>query len=589
MRFMNPGWLWLLLALPAIHLLLFLDENSRKKRLARFAKEAMWRSIVPEINHAARKRKGLVWLFTVAFALIALSRPQWGAHEEISKLNGLDVIFALDVSSSMDVEDVVPSRLKKAKHIIRSITERLSGDRVGLVAFAASSFVASPLTTDLSYFLDTMELTTPTTVKNQGTDLGLGLETARKALERAAEEASIGENNTQSSRIVILLSDGEDHEGGVTEAIKQYKQNGIRLYVFGVGTEKGGPVPIRDEAGSLRGYKRDRSGQPVVSSFKPSDLEKIAESAGGRYWNITANEAEVEDLAVEMNLMNRSEYAERRYLVREDRFQYPLAVAVLLLILEIGMPVRKVLIMLLLIYGTFINVAIAASPLNSLKAYSENGKGLGAYKDGKLDDAKKHFKDARTAAPESHELEFNEGIIKLHEGDLDEAARAFDRAAQNPGLAGKSKYNLGVTLGKKGDIHGAVKAYLESIDHARLNKDENLEADARKNMELLIQKRQQEQKNQQENKQDNKPDDKQKDDDQKNNQKNNGDQQDQKQKNEQQRYKETPRQEKKIFKSEKMSDQDAERVFAELKNRERELQMKLKKQHGNQQENGKNW
>jgi Ca-activated chloride channel family protein len=602
-KFASPAWLWVLAFLPIVYFLLTWDERRRKRQFGLFADPSVWSRVAPEADWGARLRKVRYWTLAMGFALLAMARPQWGSHEEVAKVSGLDIMVVLDVSNSMETEDVVPNRLKKAKHLVKSIAERLKGDRMGAVAFAGSAFLACPLTTDLDYLVDTVTILNPKMVTNQGTDIGIGLDTARRALERGAEA---GEAVVPGSKSILLISDGEDHENGAVEAAGQLKKDGIKLFVVGVGTEKGGPIPVRDEGGTLMGYKRDRSNQPIVSSFRPDALTEVAGAAGGKYWNATVSEGEIEAILQEIGALNRSDYAERRYLVYEDRFQVPLLIAVLLMLLQISTPARRLTVSerqtqlgqfgktavtpIMLLLGFWATAAHAdARKQPPLDVYLENEQGLKAYRDGKIEEAKKDFGTAQAKDPSIPELQYNRGAVQLQEGDLDGSIEAFAQAVQAaktaPGgadekLAGRSFFNLGSALSKKGDVNKAVQSYLGAIASAQATGDQELENDARKNIELLVQQQQQQKQKQQQDKKDQEQKDKKDQQDQKNDQSQQGSQGQNKkdqEKEQQSKYKDEPR---KKFKSEKLSPEDADRVMAELAGKERELEMKLKQQHG---------
>ena len=331
MKFYAPHWLWGLLFLPVLFALLFWDEKKRKQSFSLFAEKKLWPLIAPELAPQARLKKGFLILSALGLCLVALSRPQVGTHEETVHVSGLDILVVLDVSNSMDAQDVVPSRLEKAKHLVRSLAQRLEGDRMGLVAFASSAYVACPLTTDLDYFLETLQMMGPRLIQNQGTDVGTGLTTAFKAMERGAEEEPTHANEVPS-HVIILISDGEDHEEQAIQAASILKDKGTRLFVLGVGTEKGGPIPLRDENGVSRGFKKGGAGQPILSSFHPDFLKKVAATAGGKYWDVTPGESEVQSLYQELAGLNRGDYAERKFIVYEERYQIPLFLAFLILV-----------------------------------------------------------------------------------------------------------------------------------------------------------------------------------------------------------------------------------------------------------------
>jgi len=398
-----------------------------------------------------------------------------------------------------------------------------------------------------------------------------------------------------------------------------------------VGTQKGGPIPVRDDAGQLHGYKRDRSGKSVISTFKPEVLTELAAAAGGKYWNVTVSEGEVDEILQEMGGLNRSDYAERRFLVYEDRFQFPLAIAVLLLLIEFSIPMRKkARLGLRPIPSALIGAVLLTSPqvwAVPADVYFENKKGLESYQNGKLEEAQQSFGSAQARDPSLPELKFNQGVVQMEKGDFEGAVQGFSGAAQgamerkDSDLAGKSFYNLGGALSKKGDIEGALGSYLNAIEAAKSSKDLVLEKDARKNLELLVQQREK-QKQKQKQKQDQEkqdaqegqnkdqqqqPDDQQKQDSKNQDQQN--DQQSQDQKKQDQDKKDPGKDQKgqndegteekkdqnqssrgkKEFKSQKLSKEDADRVMAELSSRERELQNRLKKQRGNPRGQEKDW
>jgi Ca-activated chloride channel family protein len=636
MKFLEPRWLMGLIVLPIFYLLIFLDEDRRKKRFARFADPALWKFLSPELNFRLRFRKSMISLMAFLFGILALARPQWGSHEEVVKVSGLDVILVLDVSNSMFTEDVVPSRLQKMKHWVRNLLPTLEGDRVGVVAFAASTAVVCPLTSDLAYVWDTVQLLDPKMMKNQGTDIGLALQTATQAMERGAEEVVAHSQAPVASRVVLLVSDGEDHEKEALAEADRLKERGIKFFVFGVGTDKGGPIPIRDDLGNTQGFKRDRKGEPIVSVFQSGYLAALASRGGGKYWSTTAEETEIKQLMSDLGGLVRGDYSERRFLVYEDRFQIPLFIAVVLIIFEISIPVRNLLSLFLPIL-LWVNLGTAQAdgtfrgPI-PLESYLETQRGIRAYSQGNLEEAQRSFGSAQALDPSRPELEFNQGVLQFRQGELDRAIESFKNSAQlaektnQQVLQGKSLYNLGNAYSKKGEGREAIRAYSDAVQSAIQTQDTRLEQEARKNLQLVLdqlKKREQTKKDQEKQPkpdQQNQPDQKQ--NDQKQNEQKSSDQkkQDQKQssqkdqKGEDQKQKEDagqkekgqnesrqgaegdkkyqqtePWKKKDDFKSQKMTSEDADRVLSELKSRERELQEKLQKKNGNQQNQAKDW
>jgi Ca-activated chloride channel homolog len=602
MKFIAPYWLWGLAVLPLLYWFLALNEKRRQNQFALFAHQKIWSFIAPEMDLNSRIRKARVWLVAMGLAFIALARPQLGSHEEKVTVTGMDIMLALDISNSMETEDVVPSRLKRARHSIRTLASHLEGDRVGLVAFAASTYVACPLTTDLNYLLETIQLISPKMIPTQGTNIGLGLSTALKALERGGEESVGGKSSEGSSHAIILLSDGEDHEDEAFEVAEKIKESGIKFFVIGIGTEKGGPIPIRDDLGNSLGFKKDQKGQPVVSKFHSEFLSKLAAKGGGSYWNSTPDESEISELVEKLGLLNRSEYAERKFRVYEERFQIPLALALILLFLEVSLPVRKLLIALLFLSVPFIQRAQADNFIRNsapLETYLENRKGIEAYQEGRIEEAEKSFGAAQARDPSRPELEFNQGIIQLEQGEVDRAIENFKSSAQlaqekqNHLLFGKSLYNLGKAFTKKGDLKEAVESYLGAIQSAQRTQDQKLEDDSRKNLELLVDevKKQQQQKKQEQEQQEQEQQQQQQQDQQ------GGNQDNQKsppknakdQKGPEKRSVREVKQKKQKFQSKKMSSEDADRVMSELTARERELYERLQRQNGKPGNSSKDW
>ena len=520
MKFLSPWWLWGLLILPLFYLGMVLDERRRKRQFGQFIQTELWPLIVPELSPRYRVYKARFLILGFASLLIALAQPQYGTHEEVVEMTGLDVMLVLDISNSMNVEDLVPSRLKAAKHFTRTLIDQLEGDRVGLVAFAGSSYVACPLTADLTYLTNTIQIMGPRIIQKQGTDIGAGLETALKALERGGQDSAKPEGNNVPSHVIILISDGEDHEGGAVAAAALAKTSGVRLYVVGVGTEKGGPIPLYDDKGNLLTYKKDRKGQPIVSTFSPNSLSQIADAAGGRYWSITPGEREAEELIQDLKGLNRTDYGERKFLVYEERFQIPLALAILFFLLEMSVMARRVLPLMLvgLITSSWVPPVRAEGPTAPLGSYLENQKGLEAFKEGNIEEAQKSFGAAQARDPSRPELQFNQGIVQFQQGDVDHAIEAFRNSARsaqkstNQDLYGKSLYNLGNAFAKKGDAKEAIQSYLGAIQSAREQKNQRLEDESRKNLELLLkQLKKQEEKKQSDQSKDNKEQEKNQD------------------------------------------------------------------------------
>lgn len=597
MKFAHAQWLWGILAvLLGLIVVLWQGQRAQRRRFAKLIGPDLWSSVAPELDWQRPSRKARWLAAAAALALVALARPQMGSREETAKSAGLDVMIALDVSNSMLVEDIVPDRLRKAKHVIRTITERFAGDRIGLIAFAGSAYVASPLTTDLDYVREITDVQAPSSVTNQGTDLKAALETARKSIERGAENFSPSSDQVMPSKLVILISDGEDHEAGALEEAKALAALGANVYALGVGTARGGPIPVRDDQGNNQGFKRDRKGEAVLSTFKPDALKAIADAGGGRYWDVTDAESEIDELVAATQGLARGEFAERRYVVYEERFYVPLAMALVCLIVWLTLSRTRPGVVVGLLLATSLATPAQALPL---EAYLQNERGIQAFSDGKADAAGQHFGAAQALEPQSALFDFNQGAVAAKKGDTEGALRYWSRAAQsadqqaNPRLSGQALFNMGEVLAKENKYEEAALSYAAAIEQAQRAQDAALEQSTRKNLELLRQQEQQQKQKQQQEQQKQDQQQQQQDQQQQEQQQKQEQQKQQDAKKDEQSKQERPQQfqqpKKQPFKSQKLSPEDAERVLNEMQSREKTLQGKMNKKKGNPRSAGKDW
>ncbi len=336
MRFLRPELLWLLLALPPVGLLGFALARRRRRALARFAggSDRLDR-FLGEVGAHRRALKGLLLLVAAAFGVLAAARPQWGSRLESVEGRGVDVVVVLDTSLSMACADVAPDRLAVAKYVASNVLEKLAGNRIGLVTFAGRATLSCPLTPDVEavrLFLDATELDS---VPVPGTALADALDAAIRAF--GAQPGASGDR----SRAVLLLSDGEDHEAGTDEALERLHAVGAVLYAVGVGTREGGPIPVSDAAGADAGYKKDAGGNIVTTRLDEDLLERIAVKSGGRYWQATPSGLEIDDVVAAVSELDTSEYGKVLRTRYEERYQIPLALALIALAAESLIPDRR--------------------------------------------------------------------------------------------------------------------------------------------------------------------------------------------------------------------------------------------------------
>lgn len=325
-----PQLLPLFWLIPVLVLLGIYAGWARRRRLRKWADAALWTRLAPRRSGVLRGLRTALILAAAALALGAAVRPQVGARLVQVERKGIDALVILDVSLSMDATDVAPSRLERSKQEVRELMDGLRGDRVGIVIFSGNAFLLCPLTLDVAAANIFLDAVTVDVLPDPGTNLAAALDAAGRAFE--TEEPSTG------ARMVVLFTDGEGHEGDVQEAAKRLADAGIPILSVGVGTPGGEPIPIRDEKGRLTGYKKDRSGNVVLSRLDEGTLREIADMTGGEYFPATIQGHEVDSMLDYVNKLERGELggAVRRRV--EERFQIPAAVAAIFLLLALMVP-----------------------------------------------------------------------------------------------------------------------------------------------------------------------------------------------------------------------------------------------------------
>jgi Ca-activated chloride channel homolog len=330
-RFADDVWLWALVLVPLLAVLHLAASARRRKSLAAIGDPALVEKLTANVSLAARRWKTSLALGAVALLALALARPQFGTRVETVVSRGQDIVVAVDLSQSMLAEDVVPSRLERARLSILRLIQRLDGDRIGLVAFAADAFVQSPLTIDYSaagMFLDAMH---PDLISVQGTDLGAALRVSLDALEKGGREAGV----------VLIVTDGEDHEEDFESQLARAAEMGVRVHVVGVGTTEGVPIPVFDPQGRRTGFLRDEEGAVVTTRLGDQTLRTVAERTGARYVRAGAGGSALDDLFEELAGGEGEAIEGRRVTLFEEQFQIFLGLALALLVAEWLLPERR--------------------------------------------------------------------------------------------------------------------------------------------------------------------------------------------------------------------------------------------------------
>lgn len=324
MKWGAPELLFLLgLLLPAAWLVFFLLRR-RERRLARLVESAQWALLAPDRNPRRVRTRHLAWLGAMGLLLAALARPQWGTRWEEVRRRGLDVLVVLDTSRSMLAEDIKPNRLQQAQWGIRDLLRRLRGDRAGLVAFAGSSFLQCPLTIDYPAFLMTLDDVYVGLIPRGGTAIAQALRTAMDSFEE----------DSGSDRAIVLITDGEDHEGDPLALLPELKKKNIRVFAVGVGTLEGDLIPARDGGGQSV-FLKDRENRVVKSSLNEDLLARLAVATGGMYVRSTPEDFGLDRIYEKgLSELRRDEHEGRMVRRHEDRFPWALGGAFILLACE---------------------------------------------------------------------------------------------------------------------------------------------------------------------------------------------------------------------------------------------------------------
>ncbi len=323
-------YFWLLLGIPIL-VVLFLGVLLWKKTTQKkFADVQLLKKLSPDQSIF----KSILKIFVISLALgcliVALVNPKIGTKLETVKREGVDVVFAVDVSKSMLAEDIAPNRIEKSKQLITQIINNLASDRIGIIAYAASAFPQLPITTDYAsgkMFLQSMNTDM---LSSQGTAIYEAIELAKTYYN----------DEEQTNRVLFIVSDGEDHQGNVKAIAEEASEEGIKIFTIGVGSEKGAPIPIKRN-GIIERYKKDSQGATVITKLNPTTLQEIANEANGTYIDGRNTNKVVEEVTTILQNMDKKEFEAKQFADFKDQFQWFLGAGLLLLFLDIFFLDRK--------------------------------------------------------------------------------------------------------------------------------------------------------------------------------------------------------------------------------------------------------
>jgi Ca-activated chloride channel family protein len=302
----------------------------KKRTQKKFSNPELLEKIAPNTSTFKNTLKLVILILGISFLVISLVNPKMGSKLKTVKREGVDVVFALDVSKSMLAEDIAPNRLEKAKQIISKIIEKLGSDRVGVIIYAGNSYPLLPITTDHAAANMFLQNANPDMVSSQGTAINEALELAQTYYN----------NDEQTNRFLIIISDGEDHQQETKQMAQNLSNDGVKIYTVGVGTEKGGPIPMRLN-GAMIGYKKDRKGETVITKRQPDVLAEIADVANGRFIDGNITEEPVKQLSEIIANAQKNEFETKQFSDYKDQFQWFLGIAIVFLLLDIFLLDKK--------------------------------------------------------------------------------------------------------------------------------------------------------------------------------------------------------------------------------------------------------
>lgn len=315
--------LYLLILLPVLVGIYLLNWFWKAKKRKQFADNHLFENLAPEVSVFKNVLKFSLLIGALVLIIIALVNPKMGTKVKDIKRQGIDIVFAVDVSKSMLAEDVAPNRLEKTKQIVNQIINQLGTDRIGIIGYAGSAYPVLPITTDYSVAKMYLQNMNTSMVSSQGT-----------ALNDAIKLATTYFDDPETSKLIILISDGEDHSEGAEETAEEAKDKGIKIITIGVGTTNGGPIPLRKN-GTIEGYKKDKAGETVVTKLYPETLENIAKKTNGGYIYGGNTKEVLEKLKNAMDNIEKTDFETQQIAEFQSQYQWFLALAFLLLFIDV--------------------------------------------------------------------------------------------------------------------------------------------------------------------------------------------------------------------------------------------------------------
>ena len=585
-RFENPQWLYgLLVFLPLLAAVVFVIRRKRR-RFARLGDPQLLLAMSPDYSVGKQYVKYLLLLLAGICLVLALANPQMGTTVKKAERKGVDLMVALDISNSMNCEDIQPSRLMRAKQALIRLLDRLGNDRIGMVVFAGDAFLQLPLTSDYGAAkLFISEISTDD-ISTQGTSIGAAIDLCMQSFEKE-------ERDNAHNKAIIVISDGEDHEAAALSAAQRAAKAGVAVHTIGMGLPQGGPIPVYAN-GRIVDYKKDRSGKTVITKLNEDMLRQIAAEGKGSYVGANNTSAGIGKVFDEINRLDKTLLEQRDISDYESRYQWPLWAAIVCLLLDVviftkqhrrlnrkhifGMKNANKTMAALLV------TALCTGGLHAQTIVPLTHQGNRLYEQEDHPAAEEMYRKGLTLDSTNSRLLYNLGNTQYKQGLYPQAAEQYAKVLQSPHLSPKERAQAAHNLG---NAYMQTQAYSEAVDaYKQALRQRPDDADTKYNLayaqKLLQQQQQQQQSNQNQNQ------DKQQDQQDQQNQQDQQQNQDQQNQNQQGQQNQqdggeqagdqpSDRQQGRESQEDRRKKNDAEKLLQALENQEKKTLDKVKK------------
>lgn len=563
-RFEDPIYLYALVLIPLLAVIRLWMVSRQKKRLRKFGDRDLVRQLMPDVSRFRPLVKFVLLLTALALIILMIARPQFGTKINREKRTGIETIIAMDISNSMLAEDVTPSRLDRSKMMVENLVDHFTNDKIGLIVFAGDAFIQLPITSDYVSAKMFLSSITPSMIATQGTDIAKAITMSTNSF---TQQEGVG-------KAIIVITDGEDHEGGALEAAKEAQNKGMRVYVLGVGSPKGAPIPTGNGD-----YMKDNMGQTVMTGLNEEMCRQIAQAGGGAYIHVENNSNAQDQLDHELDKLAKKEIESTIYSDYDEQFQAVCIIVLLLLIIEVCiLDIKNPMLKNVSLFKRNKKAVVAVLFLLVATGVQAQGdrllvrQGNKQFRAGNYAEAEVSYRKAVEKNPRNAQAHYNLGNALLGQRKDSAAVVQFENAAKqetNAMRKAQSYHNIGVICQGQKQYAQAIEAYKEAL------RNNPTDDETRYNLELC--KRQQQQQQNQQNK-DNKD---------------NKDKKDQKDKQDQQKQqdKKEQKQDQQQQQKQQMSRENAEQMLNAAIQEEKQTQERMKKaqQQPNRRRLEKNW